>query len=276
MGSGHFLVFALPILGALRMVEEKLSPDEAIARVLRDNLFGLEIDPRCTQIAAFNLALAAWRMIGYRRLPSLNLACSGLGVHAREDAWLSLAGGNDRMQDGLGRLYSLFRKAPTLGSLINPRALGGDLLIADFEEVKSVIESALKREATSEAQELTVTAQGVAKAAEILSNQFTLVATNVPYLGRGKQEDDLRNYCASVYPEAKADLATCFVERCLEFSDPGGTVAVVTPQNWFFLGTYKNLRQRLFRSTRWNLVVKLGPAAFQNMNFWAAKPLSVP
>jgi len=56
MGSGHFLVVALPILVGFRMEEEGLSRDEATFAVLRDNLFGLEIDSRCTQIAAFNLA----------------------------------------------------------------------------------------------------------------------------------------------------------------------------------------------------------------------------
>ena len=48
-------------LGALRLAEEKLDEAAAVAAVIRDNLFGLEIDPRCTQIGAFNLALAAWR-----------------------------------------------------------------------------------------------------------------------------------------------------------------------------------------------------------------------
>jgi hypothetical protein len=62
MGSGHFLVFALPILARMRMEEEALSLEEALGAVLRENLFGLEIDPRCAQIAAFNLALAAWRL----------------------------------------------------------------------------------------------------------------------------------------------------------------------------------------------------------------------
>jgi hypothetical protein len=69
MGSGHFLVFALPILVRFRMEEEQLSEEEAVYAVLRDNLFGLELDTRCTQIAALNLALAAWKMVGYRPLP---------------------------------------------------------------------------------------------------------------------------------------------------------------------------------------------------------------
>ena len=62
MGSGHFLTFALPILARMRETEEGLSFSDAIAAVLRDNLFGLELDARCSQIAAFNLALTAWKM----------------------------------------------------------------------------------------------------------------------------------------------------------------------------------------------------------------------
>ena len=65
MGSGHFLTFALPILARMRQAEESLPLTEAIAAALRDNLFGLELDPRCSQIAAFNLALSAWKLAGY-------------------------------------------------------------------------------------------------------------------------------------------------------------------------------------------------------------------
>ena len=85
MGSGHFLVFALVILVRMRMEEEGLSAGDACVAVLRDNLFGLELDPRCTQIAAFNLALAAWKLGGYQKELPLNLAfASGLGLNTRE------------------------------------------------------------------------------------------------------------------------------------------------------------------------------------------------
>jgi type I restriction-modification system DNA methylase subunit len=60
-GSGHFLVAAAGMLRAMRMEEEGLSAAEAAEAVLRDNIFGLEIDPRCTQIAAFALAFDAWK-----------------------------------------------------------------------------------------------------------------------------------------------------------------------------------------------------------------------
>ena len=196
MGSGHFVVAMFERLVALRMAEEELDEAAAVAAVIRDNLFGLEIDPRCTQIAAFNLALAAWRRVGHCPLPAMNLACSGLAPNAKQADWLALAGDNDRLQRGMARLYRLFKNAPVLGSLINPRAGEGDLLEAGFHELQPLLEKALAQETKDDtAHEMAVTARGLAKAAEILAGQFTLVATNVPYLGRGKQDEVLKDYC---------------------------------------------------------------------------------
>ena len=79
-GSGHFLVVAFEMLCRMRMEEENLGEVEAADVVVRDNLFGLEIDPRCVQIAAFAVALAAWKVGGYRELPLPNVACSGIAV----------------------------------------------------------------------------------------------------------------------------------------------------------------------------------------------------
>ena len=125
-GSGHFLVSGFNLLVPLRMNDEKLSAQEACEAVLRDNLFGLELDSRCTQIAAFALALAAWKYpgedaqpLGYRPLPRLNIACSGQGVVGKREEWQSLANGNRNLRITLGNLYDLFLKAPDLGSLID-------------------------------------------------------------------------------------------------------------------------------------------------------------
>lgn len=269
MGSGHFLVFALPILFAIRKEEEGLTNAEACDAVLRENLHGLELDTRCTQIAAFNLALAAWKLSGYRPLPPLNIACCGLGIHAREDEWLKLANGDKTLAEGMKTLYGLFSQAPVLGSLINPREVQKDLLSATFEELEPLLEKVLAKEEKRQDEnvaEMGVTARGLVHAAEILTKSFHLVVTNVPYLGRGKQDTYLKDFCESHHKDAKADLATCFVERCLTFCEKGGTAALVTPQNWLFLTTYKNLRRKLIRQTEWNFVAKLGPRAFETIS----------
>ena len=271
MGSGHFVVAMFERLVALRLAEGEQMEAAAVAAVIEGNLFGLEIDPRCTQIAAFNLALAAWRRVGHCKLPSMNLACSGLAPNTQEADWLAMAGDNERLRNGMKRLYRLFQKASVLGSLINPRAAEGDLLVAAFHELQPLMEQALTQESQDvTAHEMAVTARGLAKAAEILDSQFTLVATNVPYLARGKQNEDLMDYCVRLHPESKSDLATSFIDRCLAFTANGGTATTVTPQNWLFLAAYLRFRETLLNCYGWNAVIKLGPSAFVDMNWWAA------
>ena len=267
MGSGHFLVFALPMLVAMRMQEEALPQPAAVYAVLKDNLFGLEIDPRCTQLAAFNLALAAWKLGGHQALPALNLACSGLAPNMRETDWVALAGDNEKLRNGMERLYRLFKDAPVLGSLVNPRRSADDMYVADYHELQPLLEKALTHETDDDTtHELAVTARGLAKAAEILTGRFTLVATNVPYLGRGKQADVLQDYGERVYPDSKSDLATCFVERCLTSCMSGRTTALVTPQSWLFSASYKQLRERLLKTDSWNIVARLGSRAFETIS----------
>jgi hypothetical protein len=267
MGSGHFIVAMFERLVALRVAEEELDEAAAVAAVIRENLFGLEIDPRCTQICAFNLALAAWRRVGNCKLPAMNLACSGLAPNTREADWLAIAGDSETLKNGMERLYRLFQKAAVLGSLINPRAGEGDLLVAAFHDLQPLLEQAMAKESKDDGtHEVAVTARGLVKAAEILAGQFTLVATNVPYLGSGNQDDVLKEYCARVHPAAKADLATCFIERGLSFCAPGGSSALVTPQNWLFLGTYNKLRRRLLEEFRWDAVARLGTRAFETIS----------
>jgi hypothetical protein len=266
MGSGHFVVAMFERLVALRLAEGEQLEAAAVASVIEGNLFGLEIDPRCTQIAAFNLALAAWRRVGHCKLPAMNLACSGLAPNARETDWLAMAGDNERLRNGMERLYRLFQKASVLGSLINPRATEGDLLVAAFHELQPILEQALAQESRDDsAHEMAVTARGLAKAAEVLAGRFTLVATNVPYLKRGKQTEALCDYCEKNHKPAKMDLAAVFLERCFALSRKGGAVAVVTPQGWLFQTAYLDFRKSVLKKTTWDLLARLGSGAFETV-----------
>ena len=122
-GSGHFLVAALLMLVPMRMALERLHAAEAVDAVLRENIHGLELDQRCVAIAAFALALEAWRYPdagSFRALPKLNLAWCGQPVAGKKEQWLALAEGAPRLEAGMTALYDTFRDAPTLGSLIDP------------------------------------------------------------------------------------------------------------------------------------------------------------
>ena len=284
-GSGHFLVEAFELLVRLRMEEEGLAGAEAVRAALRDNLFGLEIDPRCTQIAAFNLALTAWRMAGERiELPALNIACCGIAPEGSEGGWVRLADelegltglaedpdlfGADAslargpLQEGMARLHRLFRQARELGSLIDPETVGGDLLRAGYDDLKELLDAAVGRERKAVGRnERAVTAAGMARAAEILTGRYTLVVTNVPFLARGKQGPRLRKFAETHHGEAKGDIATVFASRIFRWLGDHGTQALVTPQNWLFLTSYRKLRERLLKERTWNVVARLGTKAF--------------
>lgn len=286
-GSGHFLVAGLELLSALRQHEERLSAGEAGGAVLRDNLFGLELDARCVQIAAFALAMAAWKAGAVVDLPALQVACCGMGPTGTREQWLKLAeqaaaqGGmpvkrglyhteesllSAPIKNALEGLYLLFQQAPELGSLIDPKLTVSRLFEADFAAIAPLFERVLASEAAGEdAQEQAVAARGMAKAAAILGQTFTLVLTNVPYLGRGSQGDVLKDFAEQHYPDAKADLATVFVQRALSWLGKSGTMAMVTPQNWLFLTSYRKLREKLLKERTWDCVARLGPRAFETI-----------
>ena len=110
-GRGTFLVAALLVLVPMRMALEGLGASAAVEAVLRENLHGLEIDQRCVAIAAFALALEAWRYPGagdYRGLPRFNLAWCGQPVTSRKEDWLNLAEGDSTVEAGMGALHDAF------------------------------------------------------------------------------------------------------------------------------------------------------------------------
>jgi hypothetical protein len=151
-GSGHFLVAGFRLLVPLRIHDEGLSAAEACDAVLHENLFGLELDPRCTQIAAFALAMAAWtylgpdgQLLGYRALPPLNIACSGQGVLGSKEDWTKIANNDKNFVAAMGFLYDEFRRAPTLGSLINPRSVAESVFFTGFAAIHGTLERTLKR-----------------------------------------------------------------------------------------------------------------------------------
>jgi hypothetical protein len=261
------------MLVSMRMELEGISARETIDRVLAENIHGLEIDQRCVQLAAFALALAAWKYPGsggYRVLPEMNVACSGLSVSVAKDVWKAIARtlpDKTYLPIALDWMYEAFKDAPSLGSLLDPtRARVAGLV--NWSEIGPAIKEVLAQGQSDTIQEAAVVAHGLSKATMLLAGKYHWVITNVPYLARGKQNERLRKFCEKYYPTAKNDLATVFLDRCLELAIPpspsgkgaggeqslpspagrgvggkgksGGTVSVVLPQNWLFLTSYKN------------------------------------
>ncbi len=284
-GSGHFLVAAFLMLVPMRMAAEGLSAKEAVNRVLAENIHGLELDQRCVEIAVFAVALEAWRYpdasgkpLGVREIPAPNIACCGLMVAAKAQAWEALVPDEtpnaEYVRQELRQLHACFSDAPLLGSLLDPsRSLKHDLTTSSYETLTAMLRRALATERTanlpneeSDRWELALSAQGLLEAARLLDARYHLVITNVPYLSRANQSDALRDFSETHYDRAKHDLANVFLERCLELSLAGGhgTAQVVMPQNWLFLSRYQKQREALLRETSWQLLAWLNEGAFDS------------
>lgn len=276
-GSGHFLVAVFLMLVPMRMELEGLSAHAAVDAVLRDNIHGLELDRRCVELAAFALALTAWKYPdagGYRVLPELHVACSGLPVSATKEEWKQLGLGKKNLSIALDWMHDTFKEAPLLGSLLNPVQTDAAKIVR-WDELSSALEQALRQEQSEEQQEVAVVAQGLAKAAALLAERYQWVMTNVPYLARGKQNERLRAFCEKHCSSAKNDLATVFLDRCLEFCVDGGTASVVLPQNWLFLTSYKKFREKLLKNNTWHLIARLGAGAFDTISGEVVKAILI-
>ncbi|MEQ1841526.1 MAG: DNA methyltransferase, partial [Verrucomicrobiales bacterium] len=266
-GSGHFLVAAFDMLRKMRMEEEGLTAPEAADAVLRDNLFGLEIDPRCTQIATFAVALAAWKAGGHPDRNPPQIACSGIAAGGTAEEWSRLGGNDDSLRYALGEMHRLFKDAPTLGSLIDPlraleagRAYQPGFRIASWSRVEKLLRS--HQPTDVEIDVFTGALVETAKAASLVGRTFTLVVTNVPFLARWRQEEELASYCLQYCPDGKGDLAMVFIERIATFMHPSGTGAFIAPQTWLSQTSYRSFREKVLTDREWNLIAWVGEGGF--------------
>ena len=278
-GSGHFLVAMFGMLWRMRAEEEGLTPAEAQDAVLRDNLHGLELDPRCTQIAAFNVALEAWKQGGFRELPAPHVACSGVPVRAARTEWEDLAGDDVELRKVMGHLHTLFREADTLGSLIDPRPNAeGDALFSkdasvgvEWGQVRDVLRRAVRSELQDDAV-LGNAVDDVVGAAGLLGGSYTLVATNVPYLGSQLQSEGLRAHIQSEFPRAGGELGAAFVLRWAATSAASTHICAVIPGQLGFLRSFRDFRKDLIEHASVRMYCALGPRAFREIGGEVVQP----
>lgn len=263
-GSGHFLVSKFLMLVPMRMELETLSAKQAIDKVLSENIHGLELDQRCVELAVFALALEAWRYPGaggYRQLPELQLACSGLSIIESQNEWKYLAKDDAELQGAIRWMQQTFIDAPTLGSLIDPNKTLNEYAPKPWQ----LLQDAMRDKCDASEQAKTM-AQGLAKSAELLSKKFDWITTNVPYRSANDLCNEIKGYADKNCEDAKTDLATIFFDKLTKLVTGFGIVSLVTPQNILIQPTYKHFRNRLLSKLDWKLLTRLGPGAFQEIS----------
>lgn len=271
-GSGHFLVAAFNMLVSIRMKLESIDAIEASKRVIEDNIYGLELDGRCVELAVFALAFAAWTFPesgGWRELPEIKIACCGKSIHMTRNEWMGLV--KKKTDDVnisfvLEMLYDAFNQAPVLGSLIDPSSISHQMgMFCSWEDVWTIFKD-MAGDADDESREAGISASGIVSAAELLSGKYNLVITNPPYLNIGQFDDELKSYCTDVFSKSKNNLATVFIQRCLSLNSFGGISSLVVPQEFLFQISYKNFRKFLLDNCAIVSISRLGSGAFEEIS----------
>ncbi|HHO2175477.1 TPA: DNA methyltransferase [Aeromonas hydrophila] len=261
-GSGHFLVALFLMLVPMRMQLEGCNANTAIERVITQNLHGLELDSRCIEIAAFALALEAWRYPsagGYRDLPEMQLACSGLSISEAQKEWKDLAKGDEDLSNAIAWMLYTFKDAPILGSLIDPTTSLKKGQLPPWESLLQVIGN--KYDISNESR---VMAYGLVKAAQLLSKKYDVVLTNPPYLGDRKQCEFLKKYSQLHFPIAKSELANVMYLRASKLLKRNGCGLFVYPESWLTLTRSEEFRRFVLKNQKVHILIRLGDNSFDN------------
>jgi hypothetical protein len=247
MGSGHVLVYAFDLFSKI-YEEEGFNKSEIPALIFEHNLYGMDIDERATQLAAFALTMKARsyysrflrkpvqpHVIDLQNIPeevisqsiTLPLTVNGIKIANHKD---------------LSLMY--LTQADNLGSLIQ---------IAQEEAMAIKVQQG----SIWQEQQYKLKVQ-----AEYLSRNYQCVVTNPPYLGSGGMNPQMVNYVKLNYTKSKSDLMACFMERCLAFASKNGKIAMINQHSWMFLSSYAELRTHLIDNVQFDSMLHLGPRTF--------------
>jgi len=262
-GSGHILVYAFDLLFEIYQEAGYTDKDSIIENILKHNLYGIEIDERAAELAAFALAMKAASRAGSKRRffrnPIEVNVCKLEPVTFSDDEIESYmdAVGRDLFTADLQTTLKQFEEADNFGSLIQPAV----------KDVTSVLERLRAKDVSGDLF-LVPTHEKVLRVleqADYLSQKYHVVVANPPYMGSKGMNARLGKWAKENYPDSKADLFAMFMERTLQMTVPHGYMAMINQHSWMFLSSYEKLRVKLIKRHRIDTLVHLGARAFDEI-----------
>ena len=254
-GSGHILTYAFDLLYEIYS-EEGYDPIDIPRLIISKNLYGIEIDERASELAAFALSMKArekdrqWFSRGID--PQI---CLLENIHFGKDEiepYLDRCG-RDIFTLNFERMLSQFEHADTYGSLIvpheqdiegisdllNAKDFSGDVFLAPIhKKVLKLIDQA-----------------------DFLSTKYQVVVTNPPYMGKG-MSDQLSTYLSDNYKDVKSDLFSAFVFRCSALGMNKACIGIMCPNVWMYLSSYEKLRKWMIKNKSLTNLVELPLSGF--------------
>ena len=241
MGSGHILVYAFDVLMQIYLSCGYTERDAA-QNIVRNNLWGLDLDKRAYQLAYFAVMMKA-RQYDRRFLTR--------GIKPNLSHFQDLPVVDYKLlDDTMASFIKQFENADTYGSLITIQADDEiDSAIDAFEGIIGFDRSHLEH---------------FMQLYKILSQRYDVVCTNPPYMGAGNMNGTLKDFIEDKYPDSKSDMYAVFIEKCGELSNTDGYYSMITQHTWMFLSSFESLRRKLQAKTIINMA-HLGARAFDEI-----------
>ena len=256
-GSGHILAYMFDVL--MKIYESYgYTTREAVASIVENNIYGLDIDDRATQLAYFAVMMKARQYD--RRFFSRGIQPHVYAIvesnHVDEFAVDYFCNGDAKLTTAMDTIIKELHDAKEYGSILSVTPQDWSTLYDRFAEITEDIN--MSRETAL--RELLPLVQ----VAEALAQKYDVVVTNPPYMGSSGMSIKLSDYVKSDYPDSKSDLFAVFIERCGQMTKKNGCQAMITQHAWMFLASYENIRKKISKKAIINMA-HLGARAFEEI-----------
>ena len=269
MGSGHILVYAFDVLMQI-YTSAGWDQREAAQSILKNNLFGLDIDDRAAQLAYFAVMMKARQydrrlltrgiqphIYAFAESNTITTApLHDMGITLSQDEY-------DTAVKQVLRLLDKLRDAKEYGSILTVTPCDWDLL-RRFAVPRTEDEGGQQLLGIHGEQIAAPLLQRLINIGEALSQQYDVVVTNPPYMAVSNAGAKVNDYVKKNFPDSKADLFAVFIERCGQMAKKNGYQAMITQHAWMFLSSFEKLRTKLLAVDIVNMA-HLGARAFEEI-----------
>ena len=256
-GSGHILAYMFDVL--MKIYESYgYTTREAVASIVENNLYGLDIDDRAAQLAYFAVMMKARQYD--RRFFSRDIQPHVYAIaesnHVDSFALEYFCNGDAKLKKAMDTIISELHDAKEYGSIITVSQQEWSALYDRFAEITEDIN--MSRETAL------IELLPLVQVAEALVQKYDAVVTNPPYMGASGMGAKLSDYVKKNYPDSKSDLFAVFIEKCGQMAKRNGYQAMITQHSWMFLSSFEKLRTKLLSVDIVNMA-HLGARAFEEI-----------
>lgn len=257
-GSGHILAYMFDVL--MKIYESYgYTTREAVASIVENNLYGLDIDDRAAQLAYFAVMMKARQYD--RRFFSRGIQPHVYAIvesnHVDKFAVDYFCNGDMKLTVAMDTIISELHDAKEYGSILTVTPQDWSALYDRFAEITEDIN--MSRETAL--RELLPLVQ----VAEALAQKYDVVVTNPPYMGNSSMSAKLLEFIKKYYPDSKSDMFAIFIESCRMMTKHLGFQAMITQHAWMSLASYEKLRYKLHDMSIVNMA-HLGARAFEEVS----------